>query len=476
MGNHSKLDRFSTNVSTQTEPGAGLKATGFTAGTQPVAKNMNWLVSETIDKVNDVLEDGTISGFDDSVGMAPIIQKYIPAGDDAGWAQAYDGPNVIEHGATLGWVALCAHVTTAGVREVLALDGNATNPTCQVTRFDAATGALNGVSGDLSTGNLPAVGTEVWAATDMCSDGTSVYITFEDTDAAPVTHQIQAFDIATWTRKSGWPNTGTALPGTGARSGYQNNGVMVVSATQIATANSWWTTTFAGDATDTAITLIGMADGVIDANGAGDAPVGGTPFTLASDGAYIYFLCSTTKDVCSASIASDLIGGTGNTNWPYTATANQNQGIVHTGTLIATGWDNSSNANVLRIHTQDDGHVSTSAYADDRVIEDIGSMTWDGLCVWARCTVDLTGTEKTAIARIDINQASYQVAGTVHEMPTLEQILKTVMILDMDAAHHVAQETSPIMFDGRDIWVVGNKQISQTLSGNIYRITKAVLR
>ena len=466
MGNHSKLDRFSTNVSTQTEPGAGLKATGFTAGTQPVAKNMNWLLSETIDKVNDVLEDGTISGFDDSVGMAPIIQRYIPAGDDAGWSQPFDGPNLIEHGAALAWVDLCAHVTSTGVREVLALDGNSS---CQVTRFDATTGALNGVSGDLSTGNLPAVGTEDWIPCAMCSDGTTVYITFKDFDATPnETHYVQAFDIATWAVKAGWPGTGTALPGTGTGPvGYIHGDVEIVSATQIATTNSWTTCAVPADA---GLSVIGMADGVIDVSGCGDGTA--YPIFLTSDGTHIYFTNSS-NDINSADIAT-LAAGKGG-DLPYTG--GDCGGILFDGTRLHTTWNSTT---MLRSFLMGSGvcdFFGSSTTGDIEYLQGLGKTAWDGLCLWARAKIDKNGTAKIGVARIDTGQFCYETNAADIAHVTIEHMVKSIMIIDHDAAiSSMYQLAAPMIFDGRDIWVVGDMRDTEALSGNIYRIPKAVLR
>ena len=467
MGNHSKLDRFSTNGSTQTEPSAGLKATGFTAGTQPVAKNMNWLLSETIDKVNDVLEDGTISGFDDSVGMAPIIQKYIPAGGDAGWSQAFDGPNLIEHGAALAWVDLCAHVTSAGVREVLALDGNSS---CQVTRFDATTGALNGVSGDLSTGNLPAVGTEDWVPECMCSDGTTVYIMFGDQDAAPnQTYYVQAFTIATWAAKSGWPATGCELTGTGPMpNAWNHGGIVVASATQIATANPWVSR---ASADSECLTVIGMADGVIDQEGAGDIP-GGVALDLTSDGTYLYTFTSQ-NDVCSATISllNTAIGG----NWPFLTALSQLRDILHTGSIIVASWETAT-GRIATTHTQADGELADFDCGIAEMAQYGGTVAWDGLCLWQRVGIDINGQAKSAVIRMDIGTSTYETSGTIGTIAPAENFIKSVMVLDFAVVDAVYNHLAPIMFDGRDIWLAGDMRDTQTLSGNIYRIPKAVLR
>ncbi len=466
MGNHSKLDRYSTNVSTRTDPGSGQKATGYVAGEQPVAKEMNWLIGETIDKVNDVIEDQTISGFSDDVGMDPIIQKYIAADGDAGWSQAHDAPNVIDHGTANAWVDLCAHVTTAGVRELLALDGNSS---CQISRFDALTGALNGVSGDLSTGNLPSGGGEDWVPECMCSDGTTVYVMFGDQNAAPnQTYRVQAFTISTWASK--WGGTGTALTGTGAMQPANNHGgIVVASATQIATANSW--VSWVNNSTE-CVTLIGMSDGVIDDEGAGDMP-SGYAIDVTSDGTNLYII-TTGHDVCTATLA-DLTAGVGG-NWPYlTATASIID-ILHTGKLIIASWG--ATAGILRLFTSA-GSYSIVNTGDTAVIELGGELAWDGLCVWERCQIDVDGNARTAVARIDVNSCCHIAAGTEATTATAEKLMKTVMILDPDTVAAAAHQSSPICYDGRDIWVVGDQRDlgdGGTLSGKIYRIPKAVLR
>jgi len=473
MGNHSKLSRFSTNTSTRTEPSAGDKATGFVANEQPVAKDVNWLIGETIDKVNDVIEDQTISGFAVDEGMAPIIQRYLPDGGDASWSQPFDDVNVISHGTSLAWVDMCAHVTTAGVREILALDGNSS---CQVTRFDALTGALNGVSGDLSTGNLPAGGGQDWIPCAMCSDGTSVYITFKDFNVTPnETHQIQAFDIATWTRKSGWPATGTTLLGTGTCTDASCHGdVEIVTATQIAVTNSWVTAGGVG-----CLSVIGMADGVIDVSGDGDGT--SQPKYMTSDGTNIYFT-NTSFDVHSADIAT-LAGGAGG-GIPYAGTGTGLvMDVLYDGSRLHSTWQESGPSVILRSFIGGTTYIGACGSGDNEIFLAGGKMAWDGFCLWIRGTVERTsGASKPrdAIARIDTGLLCYEDNVSPIAQPDLENFIKTVVILDHDVlSSGPNHDNAPIIFDGRDIWAAGDMLDlagGGTLSGKIYRIPKALLR
>ncbi len=466
MGNHGKLDRWSTNVSTRTEPGAGDKATGYTAGSQPVAKEMNWNLGEPIDKVNDILEDSTISGFPVDEGMDPIIQKYIPAGDDAAWSQAFDSVNVIDHGAGLAWVALCAHVTAAGVREILALDGNSS---CQVSRFDALTGALNGVSGDLSTGNLPSGGGEDWIPCAMWSDGTSAYIAFKDFNVTPnETHRIQAFTISTWTRKSGWPATGTLLPGTGTSTAtYSHGDIVRANSTQIASVNSWINCAVPAD---TGISLINISDGVLTLSGCGDGTA--YPKFATSDGTNLYWT-NTGSDVSSADIAT-LAAGVGG-DYPYAGVSTAVD-CFFDGSRVHSTWQEAGPSIVLRSFINAD-FFGAMGSGDTDIVQYLGRCTWDGLCMWARVQIDRNGVPKSAVARIDLGGLCYQTSALPVAQPDIENFVKTIMVIDHDATvAGLFQESAPIIFDGRDIWLVGDNRDGQTLSGKIYRIPKALLR
>jgi hypothetical protein len=100
----------------------------------------------------------------------------------------------------------------------------------------------------------------------ICTDGTTVYATIIDTNAAPAEYYVQAWNISTWSVKTGWPATGRHLTPTGNAHQFY---IIMANATRLAIINNATTVTAAGDPV---IEIIDIDDGSILADGAGDAP------------------------------------------------------------------------------------------------------------------------------------------------------------------------------------------------------------
>jgi hypothetical protein len=145
------------------------------------------------------------------------------------------------------------------------------------------------------TSGLPSGSGESWQCIDVCGIGSNeVVCLFRNTTPAPTyTYRLQAYalseslGIGTATVKSGWPATGTAMPGTGnvAAAGHAHK-VIVASASRLAVANCHVATT------STCISIVNMSTGAITASGSGDATSSANRHpsgAITSDGSNVYF-------------------------------------------------------------------------------------------------------------------------------------------------------------------------------------------
>jgi hypothetical protein len=470
------LDRWATSASTRSEPSAAQKASGYVKGTQPVAKNWNHENGTTKDKLNELIKD-LPTGYPPNQGYSEIISQYIENDGSAGWAFPNDDPNFFNAGTARAWGSICLWINTSeddpsAQKKILALDCNATR---EILVIDIETMTLELTTNDLGGANLPSGGGETWIPMAMCADGTSVYVMFEDTNASPnETHRVQAYDIstgATWSRKSAWPATGTALPSTGPSNPNYSDYIRQVSSTQIATANSW--NTFGGN---DMISLLNMSNGSLTASGDGDA-TSGQPLGLCGDGDYVYFFTNA-DDVCSLDLTAPA-SGTGNTNWPYGGSSSTIGGIVHTGNLIITTRHQNSGTSIVRYHTVDQGHLAFSATGDDRVCHEMGRCTWDGLNLWVKSVVVAGASDRDAVTCMRVTNVTPAGAspGTATPTPAVEVLVKTTVVLDyFNTGGGTGELNAPIIFDGSNILVVGDHQDGNTLSGRIYKIPRAVIR
>jgi hypothetical protein len=464
-----KLDRFATNIGVRTAPTSGLRATGYTGGAQPSADNVNSLWGENVDKINEVVENAP-SGFEEDLGPLPALQSYYPDGGDACWSSPMDDQNIISAAATKGYVGLRAYINADGERKIIALDGGATTPR-QFDVYDAATMTLESNSGDLAS-DLPSGGTEDWRATCFCTDGTSVFACFQDVDQNPnETHRIQCWDIDGWGVNSGWAAAATGYAiGTATGTGsavYDYGDICIANATYVAVTAPWVTIT---GATSDAIHLFAIAGGgeTGSAAGAGSASAS-SPHRLTSDGTNIYFTTLLNAKIHKAAIANLQVAPA---DYPYNGVTNTLD-IQSIGKIIVTS---STGVDTLVFGGATEEEFGTSQTGDTRICKTTGVMEFDGIDLWVRGSIDAGGTDKPAVFKVAINNVTYDATATPVAMPATESIIKEVFILDMDNFSVLNSELSPMCFDGRDIYLVGDHRASQALSGKIYRIPKAILR
>jgi hypothetical protein len=237
-----------------------------------------------------------------------------------------------------------------------------------------------------------------------------------------------------------------------------------VTATQIATTNPW--TTIRG-ATD-AVTIIGMADGVIDASGEGDATAG-YACRLTSDGTYIFFTNWSDNEINSLEIATPANGCGGN-NWPMTFGSGDPMDVLNIGnSLVSTYVDTDSG---IYFGDSSEAKLSTTDTADQEVINLPCSLAFDGLNIWIKGTMFAgASTQKVSFFKIQVGYVADD------GIPDLDRLVQSGFMLNPEYnwANYLTTLT-PIIFDGRDIWSVGDLTANQTLSGKIYRLPNAVLR
>jgi hypothetical protein len=326
-------------------------------------------------------------------------------------------------------------------------------------------------SGDLS-GDLPTGASQSWQATSFCIGSSNVYIIFQDTNLSPnETHQIQAWDIATWNVTSGWPSTGTTLPGTGTVDVTKfESAVEIVSGSKVATANSWYGTITSSS--DPAITVVNSADGTISGSGAGDHP-GSQPSAnrIASDGTYVYFTLLPTSGtfLCSLDISSPTTAaGSGSSDLPYGVSGGFSDVCCTGSQIIASGHTQ----DVLTVHHTSYERIGEAAAADPDDWQYGGSMVFDGNGVWCLGALDRNSTTRPCVFKVDTGAAIAESASIPGPLPDLKDMLRITMGYDPDIAYAQSNLFAPITYDGDNIWLV-------ILDGSAYklrRINKAAWR
>ncbi|NIS15873.1 MAG: hypothetical protein GWN96_06495, partial [candidate division Zixibacteria bacterium] len=337
---------------------------------------------------------------------------------------------------------------------------------------------------DAWTDDLPS-GT--FACQSICTDGTSVYAVFIDTNASPDEYHIQAWDIETWDVKSGWGSTGTQLT---LASDAAVHKVIIANSSYLAVINDTQGITVAGSA---AIEIIDITDGSLDADGAGDATTGvgddvkADP-CIVSDGTNLFFCVYKTSTtnlyLCSATIA-DPTTGSGGSNYPLNT--NQN---AHCGGMTGAGTGAVALLNHVSADAHDDvvlytfdasdadlakierGQNANSIVCDEYVYEDCNDMVFDGINIWAFVLIQ-NPTDRMALLKIDSSKLIWdeQEGGDKY----LDDINPSLFLLP---AGHTALG-SPQMgltFDGRDVWSLVEHSASQTLSGKIVRLPLGLIR
>jgi len=468
-------------------PSAEEQTNGLAGGAQPTAQGWNYLWNAAHKKINEIIRGG-FNGYSPFTTNFYISSRYTPAG--MAWGHPRDTLNTLHVGDNPYWDMRVYY--TSDNRPRLMLLRCESSSARNIDIVDPEYKVVESTSPSLGDAITWSSASPTVTAIAFCTDGTSVYVVFKgDWGGSPASeYRVQAYDIDGWTVKSGWPVNGCLLPGTGDPSrtygeGVRNCVIQVVSATQIATLNAW---VDISSSASTAVSVVGMDDGIIDGSGAGDSPTTQTPVAcngLCSDGTNIYFAVYRTDNssaICSATLA-DLTSGCGNTGWPHAPTGScQPRDMIFTGHHIITGYTSTS-ARCLHINTSENGNgfYYTPVNTDAGDITGIMRLEFDGLNLWglARVRGDGSGEYYPAFIRINYEWGTQDDAATANNIGSLYKFQFGVWALDsyeVLSSSYFTAAWGPIVFDGRDMWGVYGIYSGHPGYGYLHRLPHATVR
>lgn len=426
-----------------------------------------------------------------SVKVPPSSEKYRTMISSKMWSTAWGVVgdfNTISGGSTKQYVAMGTIFNSNNEPRLLVVDNTALKVEVWDPR-DTSASSPESLSDALSD-DLPTGSGQTWEARSMCTYGSDVYITFDDTNASPETHQIQAWDLDTWDVKSGWSSTGTALPGTGTGLAY----VAMANATKIVTSNTWVTITAISSA---ALSVINMSNGTISASGAGDAPTGVSAESMSvpcSDGTNLYFVANASGVCyfCSSTIA-DPTSGCGGSNYPFTY-----PDAVYVKNIASCGGDSivaltnavgysSETEGVIYTHNSSDADLDKINCGRNSATTPLDGQYWiwgaacgaifDGMNLWALVNIgNVSGGACSALAKIDVAKLTFVATDYYRQIGDVTNSLFLVPYNEPVSIGGSSSVVMPMAFDGRDVWVVLEMDASQTYSGEIYRLPMAAIR
>lgn len=444
--------------------------TGWVSGAnpdQPTVEKFNRLQNNAETKINEVI-DGAPKGLADAGDVSAVVQGlFTPANS---FAFGNDSLNTAAIDSNLHHMDTCFAVID-GEKKIIVANYDSDE---HIEVVDVATMLSEGTE-DLS-GELDETGTQDWKAVSCCADDDSLYVMFVDVDAG-TDRCIQAYTLGTWVKKPGWPTYGVDLSGTGGAATDKAR-IRNANATNLVVSQPWVEVTASSSA---AIKLYAKADGTAGSGGAGDSGTtsGGYVTEICSNGTYVFFVVkktSTNGELCSAAISGPT-AGCGGSNWPLSLdvdSANVND-IACAGDNVIVTYDDYTNHYLYSVHDTNDadrGTVGYTAGADD---VQLGRLTFDGLNFWA-LAFSGTGATVQAAALVKISPIAVEANG-FYALLGGESTLKPFQIGHGETLSELVLDT-PMTFDGRDVWLVGNSSSTpaDALTGALIRVPKAVLR
>ena len=454
------------------------KLTGFVGGDQPTNERFNQLFYRGDTATDRIIEERVNSYYDD----ATDAQKMIATGlwSDS-WGLPSDDANIIDTGSAHSKLRdLATFFNEDGEPRVLIAD----NTYKKIYVYDPRTmiAATDYSESSIMQTYLPG-GT--WFIQSLCTDGTTVYATLKDTLPATDEYFIYAWNIETWTKKSGWPAAGTQLA-PAANSKYCKG--IIASSTRIAVINTSTAITAAGDPV---IEIVNISTGAIEADGAGNAPTGGgyADPCITSDGTNVYFGVyeSSLLYICSAGITLPSVDPGGN-DFGVSTTYDAHIGaMVSAGDKIISYLNYASYATgdvVIMTHDAGDAFLdritrgqdaqSTPIMGETYAYQISADAVFDGINVWAVVEVDLLSAGyNMALLKIDVSRLSFE--ATLDVSRCIDDLGGSVFLFPHP--HYVFSSPQQGMtFDGRDVWAIIDGVMSHTLSGKIARLPLALLR
>jgi hypothetical protein len=499
------IDKFTkrwANSGTVLEPSGTKQDTGWVDNTQVPYEWLNWLQDRVEEKIDRLVEERLDSYYHGATDPQKMIETGLWSDS---WVLADDTPNVISGGATKGYMDLITYFDADNDPYIIVHD--VTNTKVEI--WNPRTLALESTSSDLSA-NLPSGSSEVWFLQSMCTDGETLYATFQDENASPKTHRIQAWTLSTWAVKSGWAATGTALTGTGSGrdSGKKFTNVIVADSTKLAVGASY---VAASAASSAVIQIVNMADGTIAASGAGDILTTNTPKLLqgspiCSDGTNVFMVVKEASAfdkayLCSATIANPQVGS-GGTGYPLDVDGDFTAGTQTESYLVNCGPDlnvvvktsdttnqtsdklirtfNSSTADLQAIQRGRDSQATPLTSTGWLGCRSVRGIHFDGINVWILGSiVNLTASGKMMTAiKIDAGKLMIKSSRNTATETQLPNIARGPYYIPPNTVETTSGYNGflQLTFDGRDIWSIVEPDNSQTNSGKIFRIPMALIR
>lgn len=410
------------------------------------------------------------------------------------WAHPWDSANQTALGATLALIDICVTFDSSNNdrRAIAVLD----QTNCRVYLVDPlynSTWYRN--SGANLAAGLPAPQVAQWNPTAMCSDGVYLYIMFEGDHAVAANrqHYVQAYAVADWSVKAGWPATGTQLPGvaplTGDHPGTPNltDRIIVADNTNLATLNSWVPI---ANANSPAVSIVTLAAGAVSNDGAGDVTVVGAAVYacggLASDGTNIFFTTYDTTpvngEIASCTIANPSVGS-GIAGFPQALPANPIIGwcqeLIYDGTyLYAVVYDHDgTNRLGLWWHSLNVG-AGAFKYISNTAAEkynDARFAAFDGSKLWIQTERIVGGVIYISLLGVHTDMLSFtspDVATGLSEAGAVSYQFEDVF----EGNDVSVLNTGRCAFDGDSVWMIMDRRASQNQSGHIRRLPRAGYR
>lgn len=340
---------------------------------------------------------------------------------------------------------------------------------------------------DLSS-YFPATNT-YWYIFSMCKDGDKLYVLgVGNTTFSMVLH---CFDIGTWVPSSGW-TTGTVVT---TLSGLEVTGACVINANDDYVAVSRPDQTIE-EGTDLAVSIYSKSNGTLLGSGAGDCPTNtsetGYVKWIASNGTYIFFhidwpaMGTPEAWLCSMEITNPGANGIGGANWPIQTDYCASGGSEGYGDVVAfgdlvfvTARDGTSLGTLASVSS---GRIATVAMSSAATCYQLNRAVFDGNRIWALGGRLLGSSYRTTLFRIDVRNLCNEATGSAnfHSYNGDNTTLKGNSY-EHDTDDHFnsslgIQSRTPLLFNGKDIWISGNDYLStgsgQRLGGYIYRVPR----
>jgi hypothetical protein len=338
---------------------------------------------------------------------------------------------------------------------------------------------------DIDTVNLysyfPATASTDWRIFSMCKDGNKMYVI--GVEATAYSMVVHCFDIDTWTPTSGWPSTGTVVT---TLSGLDVTGVSVINADDDYIAVSRPDSAISSGSS-AAVSIYDKSDGSLLGSGAGDCPsvTNGSVKWISSNGTYVFFHVSEAADghLCSMEVTNPGANGIGGSYWPVnTGYISDDYGdIIAFGDLVfITVRDD---VNIGELYSVTAGKISVLSVSDVTYCSRINRAIFDGNNIWALGERNYGTLEHTraTLFKISVRQLTNEAIGLsdFHTYNATTPII-TPYSYEYDTDDHFdatygIKHRTPLLFNGKDIWVCGNDYTyssSGRLTGYIYRVPR----